>query len=364
MDNSNEDEFEEFSEAMGIRNLVAKHDGNKVKITVSQEYGNSDLFEIEAFVKQIIATEELAFEQRQINPFAKMWYKLSLEKYYHQVHFFTAIYQEDFSYSPHIELFYSTIFEFLGPNPSFCIDPYLSAGIDRPDAEAFNELILRIRAKANSIGFKKKVKARKYNLSRNEKNATSYINKLFEIFSRLMVVRIDFFFEKHRENGISVSEARSYLSRFLNNKRNNGTFKDLVGYIWKLEDGKIKGPHFHCLFFFDGSKAHKHAFAGMQIGEYWKDITNGKGRFYNVNANHQIYLSKNVDIGIGMVNYYEFQKRIGLMYIVKYFFKNEQYLSAKSLKKLRTYGHGELPTATTSGRPRAKTAEAIPSATP
>jgi hypothetical protein len=351
-----ENDFDSFRDAMSGRQLKAEHIDEKATITVCQEYGNSDLFEMEAFVKQTIGTMELAFVMQPLNAIVNAWQMLPLARYYKHMNFFMEMFQEEFCYNPFIELFYKSVFKLLGSGYNFSENPYVIVGKGKVEAVVFNELILLIRAEAATPEFKKKVKSREYNLSRNEKSATSYIEKLFERFARLMVVRVDFFFAKDGENSTSTSEARSYISRFLNNKRSNGIFSDLVGYVWKLEDGQIRGPHFHCLFFFDGSKACKDVYAGMEIGRYWKEITDGKGQFFNVNANYQTYLNPMFDVGVGMINHYDFEKRRGLKYIVKYFFKAEQYLSAKSLKKLRTYGHGEVPGVTNSGRPRSKTA--------
>lgn len=355
-ENSSEDPYKDFCEAMNVRQLTPLHDVNEgimtVKLIVDEEYGNTDLFDIENFVKQIIATDEPAFKKVELNPFACMWSSLPLASYYSQINFFIDSYQSQFSYSPHIELFYTETFKFLTLHYRFSKNSHTYSDLGRWEVEIFNELICRIRLTAKSLQFKKKVKSRKHNLKRNEVSALFYINNLFERFARLMVVRMDFFFSNADGDQTSVSAARTYLNRFLNNKRSNSIFKNLVGYLWKLEDGKKKGPHFHFLFFFDGSKSCKDAFAGMCIGKYWARVSEGRGKFFNVNANYKTYLNNNADIGIGMINHFESDKRRGLTYIVKYFFKAEQYLLAKSLTKLRTYGHGGLHKTCCYGRPR------------
>ncbi|MFJ1471062.1 YagK/YfjJ domain-containing protein [Massilia orientalis] len=353
MNASSNDELNEFREAMDGRRVLIENIGDETILTTSQGYDNTDLFEVVAFVKQIMATEELAFVTVPLNIFAGLRKKLSLSKYYDHINYFMEAYQEGFAYNPYIELFYSTLFELVGKDYSFFHEPYVKSGFcEKTEADVFNDLISNIRRKANSKEFKKKVSSIEFNSSRNEVSSIDYVQRLFECYARLLSVRVDFFFSNKDGEVVSVAEATSYMNRFMNNKRTNSIFKNLVGYIWKLEEGNVRGLHYHCLFFFDGSKARKDVFIGMQIGNYWKKVTKGRGVYFNVNANKKDFLSKGMVLGIGMIDHYNTEGRASLLNIVKYFFKPDQYLSAKSVARGRVFAKGRPPKVSGTGRPR------------
>ena len=72
--------------------------------------------------------------------------------------------------------------------------------------------------------------------------------------------------------------------------------------LWKLEYGFLKGCHYHCIFFFDGSKVIKDAYLASLMGDYWKEITNDKGYYFNCNKDK---LNKYKCVGVGMINHYD-----------------------------------------------------------
>ena len=105
----------------------------------------------------------------------------------------------------------------------------------------------------------------------------------------------------------------------------------MVGYIWKLEHGPDKGFHYHMMFFFDGSKVREDGTLAKRIGQYWLNVvTNGRGVYYNCNADKSRY--KNC--GIGMVDHSDNVMRDGLVKAVLYLTKMDLYM------KLQTVGRG------------------------
>lgn len=220
-------------------------------------------------------------------------------------------------------------------------------------AEMFNDLIGAIAEKAGTSEFKKKVYSREYNAVRNFNSASKYVSDLFLRYSRLLVVRVDFGFKTEdpmQPHSVTITEAQTFLARFLNSRRGNSIFSDLKGYIWKLETGKEKGYHFHFVLFFGGDKVRKDEYYGKMIGEYWCKVTNGVGIYHNCNANKQKYRR----CGIGMIDHSDTEMRENLLYAIKYLFKKEQYLREKFNSKTRVFGRGETPSQRISraGRPR------------
>ncbi len=183
---------------------------------------------------------------------------------------------------------------------------------------------------------------------RNFKNYREYIKSLFEKNSRLLVLRIDFGISQDqilkdflKLDGSDfyqeqVTKIRSYMAKFLNNIRKNSQFKYMKGYIWKLEYGFLKGCHYHCICFFDGSKVQKDVYLASLIGKYWQLITNNEGYYFNCNKDKY---NKYKNVGIGMINYHDKDLLDNLTNkVLKYLVKKDQYISYDG--KVRSMGHG------------------------
>jgi hypothetical protein len=135
-----------------------------------------------------------------------------------------------------------------------------------------------------------------------------------------------------------------------------------VGYAWKMEYGLDKGFHFHILFFFDGSQVHKDIIIARMIGEHWeKDITGGKGLYYNCNAFKADYEE---NLGIGMINHFDTELRENLIneaavYLIKTDLYSRVIIREREGKKVkmgnaRTFSRGEIKAKSHNrGRPRA-----------
>ena len=197
-------------------------------------------------------------------------------------------------------------------------------------------------------------------MRRNEKEALRYIDSIFLKTQRVLVIRIDFYLELRNIDRIhQLEEIRKYFRRFLNCRRSNRYFEHELGYIWKLESGESRAAHIHSFFFLNGSKVQKHEFIALKIGEYWKGITKGHGTFFS--AHSKTYLdglrAKGVGIGLGRIESDDHEKRSYLRRMVRYFFKLDQYVSVKVLKKMRVFGKGEFPQLKERplGRPRKRT---------
>lgn len=158
--------------------------------------------------------------------------------------------------------------------------------------------------------------------------------------------------------GIKYREAKDDLKHFLNNTKSNDLFKHLLGHVWKLEYGAEKGFHFHVLFFFRGARVWKDKKLARLIGEYWKNqITNGRGIYYNCNANKALYRS----LGIGMIKYDNMALRAGLCKAAEYLIKVDHFARLLTPDNGRTFGRGEIlePKGDNDpGRPRSECPEA------
>ena len=149
---------------------------------------------------------------------------------------------------------------------------------------------------------------------------------------------------------ITLEKANKDINRLLNNRRNNSTFDNNVGYVLKTEYGKDRDIHFHSYFFFDGQKIQKDMIKGEDIGKYWSEnITNKQGTYYNCNRND--YKDNHA---IGILDYRDVEKRRKLDIAMAYLGKEEQSIDLlKENEKDRAIRRGTIPKEKINkGRPR------------
>jgi hypothetical protein len=300
--------------------------------------------------------DDVAFQDK--NSFRK---NFDITDYYSKLNYFLSKYNPRYHYSPKTTLFYDAIkiTSGIGINhefPPISYNEYCQA--TNSHLPLFFNFINTIRDIRSSKEFRTRFNKWRDNLGRSYKSASTYIDWLFERYSRLLVVRLDLGFRKTNDPGheeVTIDQAQKYLSRFLNAKRSNKIFNDLVGYVWKLEYGELKGYHFHLLIFLDGSETQRDIYRGLLMGQYWISLTKGAGVFYISNFKKR-YFERRRRLGIGMISHFEKDKRENLDSILRYFFKPDQYLREKPAKRTRAWGKGEISSLDRPrrGRPRKK----------
>ncbi len=211
-----------------------------------------------------------------------------------------------------------------------------------PSTSYFEALEIKIREEAEKSRIKNLIENHRRAIRKDFASATGYINKIFSIRSRILVIRLDLSYRKDFwTDSKSVSHSYEMLSkdreRLIKSLPSILTVKDsLLGFIWKLEYGPVKSYHYHCMFFLDGSKVRESVTIAKIIGEKWKEITNEEGVYYNCNAN----LKKYRYCGIGPVNRKDAEARKFLEYAVSYITKPDYYIKAAVPKGKRIFGRG------------------------
>jgi hypothetical protein len=214
----------------------------------------------------------------------------------------------------------------------------------------FNMCVSEIRKEAASKRFQSKLNCYRRSSNKNFKELMGYVDALFERYSRLLVLRVDISYKKQFSR-ITQAEVKRDRERLFENARSNKIFRDMVGYIWKLEHGPEKGFHYHVMFFFDGSKVREDGTLAERIGRYWMNVvTRGRGLYYNCNASKWRYRN----CGVGMVSYSDnVMREWGLREAVFYLTKTDLYMKLQTLG--RGMGRANQPGSKDSrGRPRAK----------
>lgn len=225
--------------------------------------------------------------------------------------------------------------------------------------------------KLSNPKFKKLILQSQMTADKNYRGMLSYIDKLFDKRANLLVVRVDLSYNAEiadirrrehltmAEHASEFQQVKADLKRLLDNRRHNKIFRGLLGYIWKLEHGVMRGYHYHVIFFFDGSLRCHDISIGKQIGDYWqKNITQGRGVYFNVNGSKCRYTN---DIR-GAINDSDTEAKKGLVYLAKYFSKPDYFMRLELPKHYqngreelyRTMGKGQVQkrTGKKTGRPR------------
>ncbi|MDL2285014.1 inovirus Gp2 family protein [Oxalobacter sp. OttesenSCG-928-P03] len=199
------------------------------------------------------------------------------------------------------------------------------------------QLVLNSVNYANRINFQKLV---------------NYVNGLFAIYSRLIIIRLDLKYNAEFSPITDLQQVQADRNHFLANMRHNSLFNDLAGYIWKLEEGEQGGYHYHFIFFYTNEHILNHSYYAEEIGKYWRGmVTKGRGSYFS--GNQARYRKQQLFPATGVVNYHDERNRFGLVNLLAYLCKDEQSLTNKP-PKTRLVGTGQLPELreVSLGRPR------------
>ena len=188
---------------------------------------------------------------------------------------------------------------------------------------------------------------------RNLMEVHQLLNDLFAHYSKVLVVRLDLCFNDAYAHQLQQPHIKDYIAKLRNYSRCNSIFNHMLTYVMKLEYGAQKGWHLHAVFFFDGSKVCKASYKAMQIGNYWVNTIVGNNLAYYFNCHQREY----EQIGIGMVEYHESDKRRILNDVVTYLCKSDEMTLSQfplGQRTPRTFFRGQLKCCLNSkaGRPR------------
>ena len=192
-----------------------------------------------------------------------------------------------------------------------------------------------------SAEHKKRVRAFENRAKKNSQSLTEYVQGLFKLHQKLLVLRIDLHYGQEFPKKDSADQLLDWFGRMLNNRRTNKIFQGMIGHAAKLEYAPVTGFHLHCMFFYNGSLHQHDGLLGQRLGEYWRDvITDQQGRYFNCSAIKNSYK----DVGIGLLHYSQGVDHVGLQKAIDYMTKSELLLRARELGGTRRgFFRGVLP---------------------
>ncbi len=267
--------------------------------------------------------------------------------------------------------------------------------LDKRDAlsvELFNDFVTTMRVNAVAAKLKKRVADWASKPKKNKRSLERFEAQLFRRHGRVTAVRLDLhhhkaiftpeeiepvvkaawerefynavdFFGERRdvqkkaiEGRVSLQEVQRDRKRlFTNIKGKPSLFRNLVGYVWRIECAREAGYHLHVTLFWNGAEVEGDWFYAQEVGNYWNTvITKGRGYFENCNAKRPKY---GKSWGLGTVNHWDAEKRQQLRHALEYFCKTNQMVQVLPYAGCHLFGcgfvHRERPAR--GGRPRSRT---------
>jgi hypothetical protein len=222
--------------------------------------------------------------------------------------------------------------------------------------EVINQWVQALRKEARASSFRSEIEKQERAVRKNWANLRRFLNELFRRHSKLAVIRDDLgyghdpmdvgtFWMPPSDKVVKGDLAR--IIRFIRRE-----IPALVGYVWKVEYGAAKGHHCHLMLFLDGHQVREDVSWGRLVGEKWREITEGRGTYWNCNADKARYIRRGM-LGIGPVHYADTKTRANLEQAAMYLVKVDFYCRFVSRDIRRMFGKSVIKPRTHSrGRPR------------
>lgn len=337
--------------------------GEKTTI-IHKGYASRYLFQIERFVKDIVdkGWKGGFIEEYTRYSNAPKIRELYLGKeYYRHVNHWLERYSNIYRYSARVEAFYDACKSvgLIGERPvlEFGMPDEIESKTGVRYMDWFNALIERVYAHCQTREFKERERLRAGNAERNKHNALALEEEMFSEErgrSRWLVLSLTLRYKPKYRRWITPDIIQQHRDRLLAARRFNKLMAGIKNYVWAIEQGEDTGLHLHVILFYSADSNHDEYIA-MQIGEYWEHIvTEGKGDYWNSNDGRlkEGYRKKGHGVGVGQIDWDEYEKREALRINLAYLAKAEQYLLIKATDDIHTFGMGQVPQKVKLGRPR------------
>lgn len=219
--------------------------------------------------------------------------------------------------------------------------PYREIHVDRQLSPELEDAIEEFLVELDMPLHQKRLRNLKRSEARNSTSVHDYINKLFRLHSKLLVVRVDVHYGDEIKDTMTIEEAIDDRDAYLRAVKRR--YRNLLGYVWKLEYGVARGYHYHIAFIFNGNKVQGDISLGRKLGEEWKSLSREPRTYYNCNADRKKYEEWGA-YGIGMVHHDDLEKRHLLLHnALSYLLKFDEALLAVMHERFRSVGKMEVP---------------------
>lgn len=225
--------------------------------------------------------------------------------------------------------------------------------------DVVRQAVIAIKQETASGEFKAHWRNCRRAVSKNAKGLDDFIDSLFVLHSRMLVIRLDvgylLDYLQSQNFVIGLDRVKRDFSAFLRGLRRGRLKESVCGYVWKLEFGPTKQYHYHLMIFLDGARHQEDVRLCEEIGEVWsKEITNGEGCYFNCNRQKERYSRR----GIGMISWNDTELIENLKWAGRYLVKKDLLIRPNLNDKERMFGKSSVSSeAKGAGRPRRRPLE-------
>lgn len=187
------------------------------------------------------------------------------------------------------------------------------------------------------------------------------IDCIFELYSRVLVVRLDLKYKPEHRDKVHIFMAKEHRDRFFRWNIDNehwpySVFDHLIAYAWNFEFGDDGcGYHFHVLLFYDGAKRQQDITIAQEMSARWSKATGDKGYTYIVNCDKD-KMAKNGTLGVGMIHRGDVDLRKNLVERVAGYMTKKTSVFESAVRDLdgrfRTYGRSWMLKRPDQNKPR------------
>lgn len=163
---------------------------------------------------------------------------------------------------------------------------------------------------------------------------------LFECYSKLMMLRIDFAYRKESESFeyADIHQITSEMTLLIEQVKD---ISGIVGFAWVLEYGEQHRLHIHAAFYINGQRHQKVWHFWQDIRDIWEKVTENEGYAHHCKPKEYYCVH-----GEQVICHLDVERRAGMRHILKYLAKQSQ------RTERRVYQVSDIPTATQRGRRR------------
>ncbi|ENR5390302.1 hypothetical protein PWM41_001005 [Providencia rettgeri] len=165
-------------------------------------------------------------------------------------------------------------------------------------------------------------------------------DKLFEYYSKLLMLRIDFAYRKDSKSfkyadTYQITADMTWLIEQVNG------ISGIVGFAWVLEYGEQHRLHIHAAFYINGQRHQKVWHFWQNIRDIWEKVTEDEGYAHHCEPKEYYCVH-----GEQVICHLDVERRAGMRHILKYLAKQSQ------RTKRRVYQVSDIPETKPRGRRR------------
>lgn len=311
--------------------------------------------------KSILANPEIKFHvnKNKTEEKSMKWKNINQEKIGYSekkgIALFKFLYQLD-----HESISRLKQFELFPPSALFIYNLYTSELIDHFGhnllrrekdnkslcVEKLNNFLKSYREEYYSSEFQRTMNSHIRRTNKNRKGVEDLIDDILAKHSRIEAIRIDCTYRRKQDlktdelaTHITEEKARSDLKTYFHNLQRLPHFKNILGYVIKMERGIEKGLHFHMLFIMDGRKHQQDILLAKMLGEAWESVTNREGIYFNCNKKWK----DSQLCAVGTIHRGDYEKIARLKSnVITYMTKIDEYVLFKPLLTGRTLFRSQI----------------------